>query len=222
MNNYLTALFLTIFTTQACTEKLHEMEIISFKTQDNAIIEASFFKGSQDFAVVFAHGAIFDKESWYFMAGKLQKEGVSALSLDFRDYGNSTKGTTNKRLFDVLGAIDYLKGKGFQNIGIVGGSMGGAAVLNALAVQTDAVIQKVVLLSPAGGPSIASDSIEKLLIVSKDERLFTRVNTIFNESAQPKALKIYPGTYHAQHMFKADYKEALITLILDFLIQGTK
>ena len=192
-------------------------ELITYKTEDGAIIEASFFEGDQDLVVIFAHGAIFNKESWYFMSEKLQKEGISSLSLDFRGYGNSKKGSTGKKLLDVLGAIDYLKEKGFKKIAIVGGSMGGASILNALDIKTDTVIEKVVLLAPAGGKGIASKSINKLIIVSKNEGLFTRVNTIYNESSTPKELKVYPGSFHAQHMFKAQYGNELINLIIHFL-----
>ncbi len=193
-------------------------ELITYTTEDHGVIEASFFKGkSQDFVVIFAHGAIFNKESWYFLAEKLQNKGIASLSIDFRGYGNSKKGTTNKKSLDILGAIDYLKDKGFNSIAIVGGSMGGAAVLSALNTKTDSVIKKAVLLAPAGGAGIASKFIKKLIIVSKNEGLFKKVNTIFNESSQPKQLKIYPGSYHAQHMFKSAYSNELISLIIDFL-----
>ena len=90
-------------------------ELITYTTEDGGVIEASFFEGSQGLVVVFAHGAIFNKESWYFIAEKLQKENISSLSLDFRGYGNSKNGSTNKRLLDILGAIDYLKNKGYKN-----------------------------------------------------------------------------------------------------------
>lgn len=192
-------------------------ELIIYSTADDGVIEASFFKAEQDFVVIFAHGAIFNKESWYFLAERLQKEGISSLSLDFRGYGKSKSGSTNKKSLDILGAIDYLKEKGFKKIAIVGGSMGGAAILNALDIKTDAVIEKVVLLAPAGGKGIANESINKLIIVSKNEGLFDRVNTIYNESSSPKELKVYPGSFHAQHMFKADYSNELIELIIKFL-----
>ncbi|VAV83340.1 hypothetical protein MNBD_BACTEROID02-151 [hydrothermal vent metagenome] len=212
------SLFLMSFTTQSIMATSDGFELITYPTEDKGVIEASFFKGTdRNLAVIFAHGAIFNKESWYFLAEKLQDKGIASLSIDFRGYGNSKKGTTNKRSLDILGAVDYLKSKGFNNIAIVGGSMGGAAVLSALDTKTDNVIKKVVLLAPAGGAGIASTSIKKLIIVSKDEGLYKRVNAIYNETAQPKELKVYPGSYHAQHMFKADYSNELTNLIIDFL-----
>jgi len=86
-----------------------------------------------------------------------------------------------------------------------------------LDVNIDTVIKKVVLLAPAGGSPIASKAVNKLFVVSKEERLFASVNEIYNESSQPKELKIYPGSFHAQHMFKAEYSNELTNLIIDFL-----
>ena len=218
-NKYLSTIviILMVISLQPIISAFNSYELITYTTEDGGVIEASFFKGNQDLAVIFAHGAIFNKESWYFMTEKLQKENISSLSLDFRGYGNSKSGNTNKRLLDILGAIDYLKEKGFNNIAIVGGSMGGAAILNALDVNIDTVIKKVVLLAPAGGSPIASKAVNKLFVVSKEERLFASVNEIYNESSQPKELKIYPGSFHAQHMFKAEYSNELTNLIINFL-----
>ncbi len=210
-------LILMVFNIQISMTANDGFELISYTTEDGGVIEASYFEADKDLVVIFAHGAIFNKESWYFLAERLQKEGVSSISLDFRGYGNSKKGSTNKKSLDILGAVDYLKEKGFKKIAIVGGSMGGAAVLNALDIKTDAVIEKVVLLAPAGGIGVASKSIKKLIVVSKNEGLFSRVNTIYKESAHPKELKIYPGSIHAQHMFKAEYSDELTKLIISFL-----
>lgn len=202
------------------TQKNHQdgFKLVTFKTEDGGTIEASLFDGGKNIAVVFAHGAVFNKESWYFLSKKLQSKKVTSLSIDFRGYGNSKKGSTSNMAYDILGAIDYLKTKGFKNIVLVGGSMGGAAILNALELKTDGSIKKVVLLSPAGSNGITSNSLEKLYIVSENEGFYARVKESFDNSVQPKELKIYEGTYHAQHMFKSDYAEELIQLIIDFLV----
>jgi pimeloyl-ACP methyl ester carboxylesterase len=192
-------------------------KLITYPTEDGGTIKASLFVGKKDLVVIFAHGAVFNKESWYFLAEKLQAKGVASLSIDFRGYGNSKTGTTSNMALDILGAIDYLKDQGYKNISLVGGSMGGAAILNALEIKTDESLKKVVLLSPAGSNGITSNSIEKLIVVSKDEGLYAKVNAIFDASANPKATKIYLGSYHAQHMFKSNYAEELTDLIVGFL-----
>lgn len=115
-----------------------------------------------------------------------------------------------------MGAITWLKNKGFDDINIIGGSMGGAAVLSAL--ETNKIpVAKVVLLAPAGGPPITSTKTRKLFVVSKEEGLYNQVMDIYQQSANPKRIEVYPGNVHAQHMFKTDFAEKLESLILNFI-----
>ena len=192
-------------------------ELVNFDTGDGGKIEASYFNASNSRAVIFAHGAIFDKESWYFLAEEFQRKGISALSIDFRGYGNSTSGSTTKKMYDVLGAISYLTDQGHTEINIVGGSMGGAAVLLALS-KNSIPIHKVVLLAPAGGPAIDSMASDKLFIVAENEGMFSGVMAIYNASAEPKQIKIYPGNTHAQHLFKTDVRDELSERIVSFIM----
>jgi len=191
-------------------------DLVSFGTEDGGRIEASFFKAGNRQVVIFAHGAIFNKESWYFLAEAFQRKGVSALSIDFRGYGNSKSGSSSKKMYDILGAIAYLKEQGFTDINLVGASMGGAAVLLALS-NNSIPIDKVVLLAPAGGPAVASTANNKLFIVSENEGMFTGVKAIYEASAEPKQIKIYPGNAHAQHLFKTDVRDELIDRITRFI-----
>ena len=89
-------------------------QTVTFTTEDGATIEGNFFKGKKGRAVVFAHGKVFNKESWYPLCERLQKEGIASLAIDFRGYGNSKPGKSNKIYYDVLGAVDYLEEQGFQ------------------------------------------------------------------------------------------------------------
>jgi alpha-beta hydrolase superfamily lysophospholipase len=220
MKSYFTVLlfFLSVTTYALKTSKNQDhFKLITFSTEDDGTIEASLFEGKKDLVIIFAHGAVFSKESWYFLAEKLQSKGIASLSIDFRGYGNSKTGTSNNLALDILGAIDYLKDQGYKSISLVGGSMGGAAILKALELKTDDTLNKVVLLSPASNKGIASTTLKKLIVVSKDEGLFNRVKTSFETSSEPKEFKIYEGSFHAQHMFKSDYAEELTQLIIDFI-----
>ena len=193
-----------------------KFKLVEFSSKDGGKVEAAYFDSGKEKIVIFTHGAIFNKESWYFLAEEFQGLGISALSIDFRGYGNSITGNTKKKLFDVLGAIAYAKKQGFNEICVVGASMGGAAVLSALSYKQTSV-SKVVLLAPAGGPPIKSSEIDKFFIVSKEERLYQRVNQIYTESQESKKIKEYPGNVHAQHMFKTSYTKELRKLIVDFI-----
>jgi len=216
MTNTLVLLYL--ISIRIYSQSNNDFQLIKYNTEDGGTIEGAYFKGGDDLVVVFAHGAVFNKESWYFLNRRLQQQKVSSLSIDFRGYGKSKRGDNGSLSHDILAAIDYLKGKGFSRIAMVGGSMGGAAVLNALETKIDSAIDKVVLLAPAGGKKIISESIEKLFIVSEKEGLFTRVKQIYNQSSDPKKIETFPGSAHAQHMFKEQYSEELIQTIIDFLI----
>jgi alpha-beta hydrolase superfamily lysophospholipase len=196
-----------------------KFELIKYSTEDGGEIQAAFFNAGNEKAVIFAHGAIFNKESWYFLAKKFQENGVSALSIDFRGYGKSKGGESSQKYFDILGAVDYLVQQGYKEINLVGGSMGGAAVLTALSKKTVPLISNVILLSPAGGPVLTSETIHKLFIVSKKEGLYDRVINIYRQSVDPKILKTFDGSAHAQHMFKEDYSKELAQLILDTIVE---
>ena len=75
-------------------------EIIKIKTKMGHGDSAAFFKGNGSQVVIFVPGLAFNKESWFFLAKRLQQLNVASLSLD----GNGTA--------DVLSSINFLKDKG--------------------------------------------------------------------------------------------------------------
>jgi len=212
---YFFGLFILLNFTASAQEKNYTT--VQYPTTDGGIIEADLFPAKKDIAVIFAHGAIFNKKSWHFLALKLQKEGITGLPINFRGYGKSKKGTTSNRSLDILGAVTYLKAKGYKSIAIVGGSMGAAAVVRALNTNYDKIVTKVVLMAPAGGKALMYESLDKLFIVSEKEGLYKRVTALYNNSAKPKKLHVYKGSYHAQHMFKAKYAKFLVKEIITFI-----
>jgi alpha-beta hydrolase superfamily lysophospholipase len=195
-----------------------DFELVHFNTEDGGNIEAALFSTDSGKIIIYAHGAVFNKESWYFLAEEFQKQDIAGLSIDFRGYGNSKSGKTNEKYHDILGAINYAKINGYTDINIIGGSMGGAAVLSALD-QTDNNIAKVVLMAPASGPGIKSEQINKLFIVSKNEGGVERVIKVYKASADPKKLKEYSGSKHAQHLFNSEQANKVKNLILSFIVK---
>ena len=85
----------------------NNFDIVQFNTEDGGKIEAALFKANSAKIIIYAHGAIFDKESWYFLAEEFQKKNIAGLSIDFRGYGNSKSGKTTNKWYDILGAINY-------------------------------------------------------------------------------------------------------------------
>lgn len=209
------ALFSVFVVPQAAAADQHT---VHFGTADGGAIEGTLFPGGKTLAVVLAHGAVFDKESWYPQARRLQQDGVTALAFDFRGYGASRGPQDGGHLYqDVLGATAFLEREGYTHIALVGGSMGGAAVLNALAHRDDAHIVRALLLAPAGGEPIASPRIDKLFVVSAGDGLRSTVQSLYDRSAEPKKLEILPGSAHAQHIFAGPEANPLTDLVLRFL-----
>lgn len=83
------------------------------------------------------------------VAKALYQKGISTLLFDFRDSGTSpgtlvSVGDFEQR--DLLGAVDYAKGLGYQHIGIIGYSMGASTA--AIVGSIDPEVQALVLDSP--------------------------------------------------------------------------
>ena len=212
-------LFCIMLGGQTAQAQKSKFNLTNFSTEDGGEIEGALFKGSTTDIVLFAHGAVFNKESWYPMAELFQYRGISSLCIDFRGYGKSTSKNDKEKFYDILGAVDYLKSKNYKNIYIIGGSMGGAAILNAMEKRTDPLIQKIVLLAPAGGSPLKNKDIEKLFIISKEESLYHKVQTLYKDSSKKKTIKVYTGKAHAQHMFKEPYGKELSNFILEFILE---
>lgn len=190
---------------------------ITFKTQDNGLIHGSFFESDKKLCVVFAHGMVFNKESWYPLAEHFQKFGLSSLSIDFRGYGNSSAGASKDLLYDILGATDFISQNKYKHIALVGGSMGATAITRALTHAPDSPVNKIILLAPAGGDPVTSDRIQKMFVVSAEDRFYSTVESLYASSSEPKTLKVYPGSSHAQHIFKTELKDDLLQLMIGFL-----
>jgi pimeloyl-ACP methyl ester carboxylesterase len=182
-------------------------EIIKITSGAGIQSEAAYFAGAPDKAVIFVPGAVFDKESWSFLAERLQGLNVASLALD---------GKTP----DAVGAsIAVLKQKGFKRILLVGGSMGGAAILDALKTDSDESIAGLILLAPAGGRPVTSAQIDKLFIVAKGDGLYAFAKDVYARSSDPKTFAEIEGSAHAQHLFNTAHREELIGLIVDFVME---
>lgn len=184
-----------------------DYEIIKIKTETGTESLAAFFDGGHDQVAIFVPGAVFNKESWFDLAERLKKLDIASLSLD----GNTRDA--------VWAAVDLLTAKEFTKIILVGGSMGGAAILGALETRTDESISKIILLAPVGGPPVRSTGINKLFIVSKEDQLgiYSFVKALYEHSLMPKKFVEVDGSEHAQHLFNSSHKEAVTKLILDFV-----
>ena len=101
---------------------------------------------------------IFDHKPFAVLADYLARNGIASLRYDDRGFDKSTglspNPTTYENSMDALGGINYLKEKGFPNIGIIGHSEGG---LIADKVANDGNL--IDFIVEIGGPAVPGDSI---------------------------------------------------------------
>ena len=102
--------------------------------------------------VIFAHGYGDNRsvvKPTLPLAKALHDQGIASLLFDFRNSGESEKDITSVGQFekaDLLSAIDYAKSLGYEQIGLIGFSMGGATALIAAPETND--VRFVVADSP--------------------------------------------------------------------------
>lgn len=126
-----------------------EYEEVTFPARTDGLQIAAWYLPNEtsDKAIIIVHGRNASKqwaESGTIVAfeAALQKAGYAVLAIDLRGHGDSegdrySFGVYERR--DVLGAVDFLKEQGFKSgkIGVVGISLGGAAVNGAMAESED-------------------------------------------------------------------------------------
>lgn len=175
--------------------------------------------GAGQHAVLLAHGAVFDKESWDELAQAFSAAGYQALAIGFRGYGKSTAGRSGNALYqDVLAGIRYLHSAGSEQVSVIGASMGGGAVAQVAVVVEPGEIDKLILL--ASVPIATPERIQgdKLFIVSRGDSLRDAVEGQFERAGEPKELTVLTGSEHAQHIFRSRRRgEELTAAIIEWL-----
>jgi dipeptidyl aminopeptidase/acylaminoacyl peptidase len=126
-----------------------EYEEVNFPAREDGLQIAAWYLPNEtsDKAIIIVHGRKASKQAAatgtiVAFETELQKAGYTVLAIDLRAHGDSdgdrfSFGVYERR--DVLGAVDFLKEQGFESgkIGVVGISLGGAAVNEAMAESED-------------------------------------------------------------------------------------
>lgn len=193
-------------------------EEVNFQTEDHASIYANFFPRSSH-AVLLAHGAIFNKESWGDFEQQLLQENYTVLAIDFRGYNKSTLGEQDRALHqDILAGVKFLREqKEITKVTVLGASMGGGAAAKASVQSQPNTINQLILLSPAQIFKPEALKGEILFIFSQDEYLAKKINATYEKAPVPKQRVIIDGKAHAQHIFKTSQAKNLTSIILKFL-----
>jgi len=212
------AMLLALFVLTPLTAAAQAPKDVSFPTADGGSVDADLY-GTGTRGVVFAHGAIFNKQSWRPLAQRLAAHGFRALAIDFRGYGASRPGSDPNALDqDVIAAVKWLHAQGVESVSVVGGSMGGGASGQAATELPPGAIDKLVLLSPMpidDPQDLKAASI--LYIASRDESLAPTVRAQYARAPKPKKLVLLDGSAHAQNIFATSQGPHLADVIVKFL-----
>ncbi len=210
-----TLLYLALF---ASIINAQEQQSVSFVTTDGGEIYANYFHAGP-IAVVLAHGAIFNKESWQGLIEDLLENNISVLSIDFRGYGQSKAGKRPADKYeDILAGVHFLNKKPeITYVSVLGASMGGAAAAQASIHSKVGDINHLILLSPAAFSAPEKIKSNTFYIASKNESIINNVKGLFQKTPEPKKIHLLEGNAHAQHIFKTSQSEALTELIIHFI-----
>jgi len=210
-------LFCLAFLCTAAFARPADFREVSFETSDGARVHANLY-GEGERAVVLAHGAVFNKESWEQQAKRLSDQGLQVLAIDFRGYGDSGGGNSENRALDILAAVRYLRDHGAERVSVVGASMGGYAAAEVSLLSKAGEIDQLVLLAAPGDVDPKKLKGDKLFIVAGGDPLVDAVRHSYEQARHPKRLEVLPGSAHAQHIFKTPEGAALEQLLVDSLV----
>lgn len=204
-------------------------EEVSFPSPDGGVVHAELYgKADRPSAVVLAHGARFNKESWRKQAEALERAGFRVLAIDFRGYGQS-RGPGQADAFtaplhnDVLAAVRYLRKTGAKTVSVLGGSMGGYAAGEASIVAEPGEIDRLVFLGSAGSDKPEGMKGRKLFLIARgdlgpgDVPRLTGVQKSYEKTPGPKELIVLEGSAHAQSLFETEHADRVMREIVRFL-----
>jgi alpha-beta hydrolase superfamily lysophospholipase len=120
-------------------------ENVEFMSRDGIRLRGWFIPadstGTAQGTVIFCHGHAGSMDPDIQYAPWFHQAGYNVLMFDFRGHGRSDGQRVSMGILeqlDLLGAVDYLRGRGIERVGVLGFSMGGVVAMSA-APHSDAV-----------------------------------------------------------------------------------
>jgi len=126
-------------------------EEVAFPARDGIPLRGWFIPAphADGGAVILCHGHAGSMDPDLRYAPWFHRAGLAVLMFDFRGHGRSggervSMGALERQ--DLLGAVDYLAGRGIERVGVLGFSMGGA-----VAISTAPLDERIVAVASDGG-----------------------------------------------------------------------
>ena len=123
-----------------------EYEDVSFSSVDEELILRGWYLPVEDSEqiIIMVHGGDGNRTDSSIgllnIASGLVEHGYNVLMFDLRGHGESDGNRMSAGYYereDLAGAVDYMKGRGFESIGVLGFSMGAATAIMATAESAD-------------------------------------------------------------------------------------
>jgi pimeloyl-ACP methyl ester carboxylesterase len=198
---------------------------VSFTTEDDLTIKGRLF-GSGETAVVFAHMYPNDQQAWWGFASEVAGQGYTALTFDFRGYGE-TGGSKDIALIDrdLAAAVRYLRENGYQRVILVGASMGGTAALKVAARdEFEGLVAGVVAVSAPQAfqglvalDDVADIKVPMLFVASEgDGSAVDSLKAFYDSATGPKEQQVYSGDAHGTALLEGEHAAEFKALLLDF------
>jgi pimeloyl-ACP methyl ester carboxylesterase len=231
-------LLVSLLSTCSVSERrvdLSGSQAVSFPSTDGVRLEGRLF-GDGTAAVVLSHMQPADQTSWFGFATRLAEAGYLVLTYDFRGYcpgrdGGCSAGERDVGAIwqDVLGAIEFVRGRGATSVSLVGASMGGTASLVAASRQGVDVRAVITLSAPvsieglvADAPTLSRITAAKLYIAGVGDASAARdAQTLYELSPPPKGgPHILPSDDHGTDLLTGGQGEVVRRLIEVYLEQA--
>ena len=148
------------------------------------------------------------------LAADLVARGVSALRVDFRIH--RFPNDVDESVHDALAGLDWLAGRGYARVALVGHSFGGAVVIEAGVRSAHVVAVATLSTQTAGAEHVALLAPKPLLLVhgTADVRLPPHCSVLLHRMAgEPKELLLIEGATHSLRQAR----EQLRARLLDWL-----
>ncbi|MFH1849659.1 MAG: alpha/beta hydrolase [archaeon] len=192
--------------------------------EDGVNLQATHYPGTGR-SVLLVHMLNSRRQSYDVFAGQLSSD-FAVLSIDLRGHGGSdldwksfSDDDFRAMVLDVKAGVEFLRGQGYEEIILVGASIGANSVLNYAA--EDPTINSVVLLSPGmdyRGISIEEGMLSysrRLLVVASesDEYSFSTAEQIMQMSMADKVFMPLNGSAHGTDMLDGSLMKKIVTWI---------
>jgi dienelactone hydrolase len=156
-------------------------------------------------AVVLMHQSGATPQSWELLAQSFQSAGISSVAPLI---------TSDE---DVVAAVEFLEAQGATDLTLLGASMGGGAVQQAVDRLEPDRIDRVILLATATGRPLTSPDVPKLFIHARQDFFVGRSIRSFEKAAEPKILVELTGSLHGQELLQGQDGKFVEQLILSFI-----